>query len=378
MVAVYARDVKDPAQTYDLAAPQLAAYVQPLAHGALAPPFDVRDVSGRPLRLDDDFLAGGPLLLVLVHPEQTEGVQAIAALAAAEPLLAQKDCQVVVISADSHAQRNGALANAHGLTSPLCGDSTGAVFASYGLHKGNAPAARWVLLTQYRQVRAWFDAPRPPSQVLDVVYGLLDDAPMSEAETWRVPHAPVLVVPNVLSRQECADLIESFERGTPLMVRPPRPGELDGNYRIPVYEHNRQDRVDEIIRDQQTLTLLHERLFGRVVPMIRKAFAFDVTRREDLHIARYAGERGGNVMGHRDNVSAATSYRRFALSMNLNDDYDGGEVMFREFGGGGYKGEPGAAMVFSSSLLHEVLETTRGVRYTLISHLFNEQTVARR
>ena len=111
--------------------------------------------------------------------------------------------------------------------------------------------------------------------------------------------------------------------------------------------------------------------------MIKKAFAFDVTRREDLHIARYEGERSGNEMGHRDNVSAATAYRRFALSMNLNDDYEGGEVVFREFSDDGYRGPPGSALIFSSSLLHEVLETTSGVRYTLISHLFNEQTVGR-
>ena len=364
--------------TYDQAAPQLADYVQPLAHGALAIPFEVRDVNGRVLRLDDDFMAGQALLVVFVDAAAEAAGAALHALAAAEPALAGRRARALVIAADSHAERNRALASAHGLGSPVCGDSTGVVFASYGLHKRHGPAVRWVLLTPYRQVRAWFDAPIDPATALDAIHRLLDDAQMSEASTWRVPHAPILVVPNVLTREECAQLIETFERGSPLMVRPPRPGELDGNYRIPVYEHNRQDRIDEIIRNRETLAFLDERLFGRVVPMIRKAFAFDITRREDLHIARYAGERGGNEMGHRDNVSATTAYRRFALSMNLNDDYDGGEVVFREFSNDGYRGEPGAAMVFSSSLLHEVLETTRGVRYTLISHLFNEQTAARR
>ena len=43
----------------------------------------------------------------------------------------------------------------------------------------------------------------------------------------------------------------------------------------------------------------------------------------------------------------------------------------------GYRAPAGTAMVFSSSLLHEVLETTKGVRYNLISHLFNEQSIAR-
>ena len=111
--------------------------------------------------------------------------------------------------------------------------------------------------------------------------------------------------------------------------------------------------------------------------MIQKSFAFEVTRREDLHIARYSGARSGNQMGHRDNTSAATAYRRFALSMSLNDDYEGGEIVFREYSPRGYKPPAGTAMVFSSALLHEVLETTRGVRYNLISHFFNEQTLPR-
>ena len=363
--------------TYDLAAEQLAAYVQPLAHGALAMPFDIRDQDGRSLRLDDDFMAGRPLLLLFVDTSSGSGAAALAALGEAEAELRHRSLRAVVVTTDSHAGRNAELRRQHALAAPLCGDSTGVVFASYGLHKQHGTAVRWVLLTAYRQVRAWYDAPLPAADALDAIRQLLDDGAMSESSTWNVPHAPVLVVPNVLTREECAGLIQSFETGSPLMVRPPRPGEIDGNYRIPVYEHNRQDRVDEILKDQNALTFLDQRLFGRVVPMIKKAFAFDVTRREDLHIARYAGERSGNEMGHRDNVSAATAYRRFALSMNLNDDYEGGEVVFREFSDDGYRGPPGSALIFSSSLLHEVLETTAGVRYTLISHLFNEQTAAR-
>ena len=55
----------------------------------------------------------------------------------------------------------------------------------------------------------------------------------------------------------------------------------------------------------------------------------------------------------------------------------GGEIVFKEFSPRGYRAPAGTAMVFSSSLLHEVLETTKGVRYNLISHLFNEQSIAR-
>jgi hypothetical protein len=164
--------------------------------------------------------------------------------------------------------------------------------------------------------------------------------------------------------------VESVETDTPFMGRQPQPGEIAGNYRIPVYDHHRQDRVDLIIKDPQTPAFLDKRLFGRVVPMIRKAFAFDVTLREDLHIARYVGKREGIVMCHRDNTEPPGAHRRFALSMSLNDDYEGGEIALREFSPRGYRVPAGSATVFSSSLLHEVQETTAGVRYNLISHLF--------
>jgi predicted 2-oxoglutarate/Fe(II)-dependent dioxygenase YbiX len=185
------------------------------------------------------------------------------------------------------------------------------------------------------------------------------------------------MVPNVLTPEECGAVIESFEKGGPFMVRPPRQGEIAGDYKMPVYEHNRQDRVDQIIRDPQMIQFLDERIWARVTPVVKKAFAFEVTRREDLHIARYVGKREGNTMGHRDNTSAATAYRRFALSMSLNDNYEGGEIVFREYSPRGYRPPAGTAMVFSSSLLHEVEETTSGVRYNLISHFFNEESLGR-
>ena len=199
---------------------------------------------------------------------------------------------------------------------------------------------------------------------------ILNAARAAEELRWAPPHAPILAVPHVLSPEECAGLIAAVETDAPFFVRRPQAGELSGNYKVPVYDHHRQDRVDLVIRNRDTLALLDERIFGRVTPMIKKAFAFDVTRREDLHIARYVGRREGFAIGHRDNVEPAVAHRRFALSISLNDDYEGGAIAFREFSPRGYRVPAGTAMVFSSSLLHEVEETTSGVRYNLISHLF--------
>lgn len=368
----------DSSSTYDIAAPYLEPYVQALWPGALAMPIETRDQDGRRLSLADDHLSGRSLLLLLINGAAEEAATALLeAIADRYDGLEAVDCTVIAVNADSDAAANQRLRRSSGFPWPVASDSTGAIFASYGLHKDNGPDTRLVLLTPLRQIRVWFDAPTDIEETLDKIMSAIEDEQCNSELRWAPPHAPILLVPNVLSPEECGRLIESFETREPFMVRPPRPGEIAGNYKIPVYEHDRQDRVDQIIKDPNTIKFLDERLFGRVTPMIRKAFAFDVTRHEDLHIARYVGKRGGYEMGHRDNTSAATSYRRFALSMSLNDDYEGGGIVFKEFSPRPYRAPAGTAMVFSSSLLHEVQETTSGTRYNLISHLFNEQVMQR-
>ncbi|MEM7083924.1 MAG: redoxin domain-containing protein [Pseudomonadota bacterium] len=362
--------------TYELASTLLRDYVQPLWPGAHALPFNLRDQDGRPLGMNDDHLAGRALLVLLINAraDAEQAQQIMRAVALRCDQLADMEVAVLAVSADSDGAANRQLQNQSGFRWPILGDSTGAVFASFGVHKASDQPSRAVVLSPSRQVRAWFDLREDIEAELGAAMNECNPD-SSGAGYWTTTHAPVLQVPAVLSREECAQLIRLFEQDEPLMIRPPQAGELPGNYKIPVYEHNRQDRVDQIIKDQQTLAFLDERIFGRVVPMIKKAFAYEVTRREDLHIARYVGKRSGNQMGHRDNVSAATAYRRFALSLNLNDDYDGGEVQFKEYGNQRYKSPAGSALVFSSALLHEVLETTQGTRYTLISHFFNEQSL---
>ena len=368
----------DEQSTYDIAAPYLEPYVQTLWPGAFAMPFDTRDQDGRRLSLADDHLSGRSLLLAFINGAPEESCTALLkAVADRRDGLDAVDCTVIAINADSDASSNKRLRESSGFPWPVATDSTGAIFALYGLHKENGPEIRLVLLTPLRQIRVWFDAPLEIDETLAKIMSVIEYEQSDNELRWAPPHAPVLMVPNVLSPEECGRLIESFETGQPFMVRPPRPGEIAGNYKIPVYEHDRQDRVDQIIKDPETIKLLDERIFGRVTPMIKKAFAFEVTRREDLHIARYVGKRGGHEMGHRDNTSAATAYRRFALSMSLNDNYEGGGIVFKEFSPRPYTAPAGTAMVFSSSLLHEVQETTSGTRYNLISHLFNEQSLQR-
>ncbi len=361
----------DTRPSYQIAAPSIRPYVRPLWHGALVTPYEARDEQGRKINLADDHVSGQHLLLAFLgEPGSEHAAQLLQALTELETAFEAANVTVIAVSANADAKHNNALKRANNFPWPIASDPSGAFFALYGLHKGSDTANRLVWVTPYRQIRMWFDFEGGAGAALDTIMDALNSSRAAQEAQWSPPHAPILVVPGVLSPEECGKLVESVVTETPFMVRQPQPGEVPGNYRVPVYDHYRQDRIDLIIKDPNTLKLLDERIFGRVTPMIKKAFAFDVQRREDLHIARYFGAREGFEMGHRDNTDAPGAHRKFALSISLNDDYEGGGIAFKEFSPKGYRVPAGSAMVFSSSLLHEVQETTEGVRYNLISHFF--------
>ena len=365
--------------TYQTASGHIAEYVLSLEPGCLATTFETYDELGRKLKLEEDYLSGRHLVLVFLNSFDTAtNLDILKAFSAKQADFERLHCAVLAVSANSNARENLELKRQANFAWPVLGDASGQVFAGYGLHKLHGPAHRSVLLTPLRQVRTWHDAVETVNGSIEDMLKMMQDHSATVSDRWSTPFAPVLQVPNVLSSAECAQAIESFETGTPFFVRPPRPNEYEGTFKVPVYEHNRQDRIDSIVQDKNLSDMLDKRIWGRVIPMIQKAFAFTVTRRELLHIARYAGERNGVDMGHRDNTEPAGAHRRFALSLNLNDDFEGAEIFFKEFSQHGYKPSAGSALVFSSSLLHEVGAITRGTRYVLITNLFNDESIGKR
>jgi len=188
-------------------------------------------------------------------------------------------------------------------------------------------------------------------------------------------HPPVLLVPDVLSPADCQNLMSVYTmRGNEFV--PPGHMTLQGrttDCKMYVDDYGREDRVDHWVIEQDTNQLLDKRLAGRLFPEIRRAFQYNVTRREHYRIATYTGARRGEHHGHRDNSEELVAHRRFAVTFNLNtENYQGGAIRFPEFGDQRYRPPSGAAIVFSSSLLHEVLEVEGGRRFALLAFLFGE------
>lgn len=181
--------------------------------------------------------------------------------------------------------------------------------------------------------------------------------------------APVLVLPRVFEPALCRRLIELYEAdgGTDSGFMLERDGKTVGAYNP---EHKR--RRDCTVADATLQAVIRNRVSRRIAPEMRKAFQFEATRIERYLVACYDGAEGGHFRAHRDNTTPGTAHRRFAVTINLNEDFEGGELWFPEFGPRRYRPPAGGAVVFSCSLLHEATPVTSGRRYAVLPFLYDD------
>jgi hypothetical protein len=166
--------------------------------------------------------------------------------------------------------------------------------------------------------------------------------------------APVLLLERVVDPSLGEALIEYWQSGSKIANEVAS----DAGNTVNADIKRRQDvRLD----DPTLFVQLRDCLVRRVVPTILQAFHTRINVIEAPLIGCY-GAGDGWFRRHRDNTSRSNAHRQFAISVNLNEDYDGGEVRFPEFGRELYRPVMGGAVVFSCSLLHEALPVTRGRR----------------
>ncbi len=127
------------------------------------------------------------------------------------------------------------------------------------------------------------------------------------------------------------------------------------------------------VRDQ-----IRGQIVRRLVPAIDRFFQFSPTRMDRYIVASYDSAIGGHFHRHRDNINIGAQHRRFAVTINLNKDYDGCDLVFPEFGRRTYRAPAGGAIVFSCGALHQVTPVTRGTRYAFLAFLYGEADAALR
>lgn len=184
------------------------------------------------------------------------------------------------------------------------------------------------------------------------------------------PQAPVLTIPYIFEPELCKALVDYYDRAG---------GEDSGFMRevngrtVGVIDYGHKRRRDCSIEDAELRRACMVRIHDRLVPEIRKAYQFSVTRMERYIVACYDGTDNAHFRAHRDNTTKGTAHRRFAVSLFLNaGEYEGGYLRFPEFGSGLYSAPSGGAVVFSCSMLHEATPVTKGRRLMFLPFLYDD------
>jgi predicted 2-oxoglutarate/Fe(II)-dependent dioxygenase YbiX len=308
---------------------------QPLGIGERGPDFVLSGPTGAPTRFY--ALAGGrPTALVFGHEATSPAVAELSGLVAE-----RDDVSVIAIEEQS-------VAEAYGVAS-------------------SQPTV--VVLDPDLRAVGFVTGDNPGAEVVALLDAAIHRGPATEVRA----QAPVLFVPRVLDASLRDRLIRRSEDEGSAATGVEM---TSGGGRAEVLDAAFKQRRDHTVGDPDLLRELSSVVGHRVIPEIRKAFAFRATRFEGFKLACYDASTGGFFRPHRDNLSSSTSHRVFALTINLNDDYAGGQLRFPEYGNQLYRPDAGVALVFSCAHLHEVRDVTAGRRFVLLSFLYGEPASA--
>ena len=208
-----------------------------------------------------------------------------------------------------------------------------------------------------------------PIESIDAVLDQLAAARQAEDATSTVAFPPILIAPRIFEPAFCRTLLDYFAGET--AEESGFAVDVDGRTVTHVAAHLKR-REDVGITDETLLDGVMQRLEGRLLPLIERSFAWRPTDIERFLICRYAAGNQGFFSAHRDNVTAGTAHRKFAVSINLNaEDHVGGDIRFPEFSHQTFRPPTGGAAVFACGLLHEVTPVTAGQRFTLVPFLYD-------
>ena len=249
-------------------------------------------------------------------------------------------------------------------------DQDGAVSREFGA--GEMP--RTVILDPMLRAIAdiaWDNPQGHANMVRTVVQGL----PPVDDSAGVPMFAPALMVPRVFSFGICDFLTQFYE--TQGAVDSGFQFDVDGKT-VTLSDWRLKRRSDVPVGVPEVRELIRDHIVRRLVGPIERYFQFKVTRMDRYIVACYDSAVAAHFHRHRDNVNAGAQHRRFAISINLNKDFDGGDLVFPEFGRKTYRPSEGGALVFSCGALHQVTPVTRGKRYAFLAFMYGEEDVAKR
>ncbi|MBS1103207.1 2OG-Fe(II) oxygenase [Gluconobacter sp. Dm-62] len=306
-------------------------------------------------------MTGGRRTLLLFFPSSTDPAinDVLQQLSRYADVLNRKDCLFLGVTLDAADAEH--LKTRSGLKS-VCFlyDSDRTCHDAFGIAK-NAPPG-WIELDPMMHVLNTHLHSPGLEQLL--FPALLQKATASQRDR----PVPVLMLDHVLEPAFCETLIQYH------LSHNPQPSPIltsdAAGHPIRTIAPSFKRRLDTPLRDRQIVTDLQNRIIRRVVPEIFRAFRFQATQMDRMLVSSYDATDSGFFDAHRDNTVPSSAHRQFAVSLNLNEGYDGGELIFPEFGQQTFKAPAGGAIVFSCALLHAVQPVTAGRRYACLPFVY--------
>jgi hypothetical protein len=334
----------------------------PLSPGEPAPWFKAPTASSPEFHFDT--AAGRYVLLVFLPVEDAARAAALQAIVAHQALLDEFQRTAFVVVRDPQTVKPDR--DILGLRWFI--DADGAVSRLYGaLDEAGGAYPHWLLLDPTLRVLM-----RAPIGQAEAVFARMAALPPAAEHAGVATPAPILIAPRIFEGDLCRRLIELHAAGASRFT-----GVMRDRGDVTVAEMDElKVRRDVLVEDEALREEIRERLETRLFPLIERAFAFRPTRIERYLVSCYDAEDGGLFHPHRDNLTFGTAHRKFAASINLNDDFEGGDLRFAEFGPQAYRPPAGGAVVFACGLLHEAQRVARGRRYAFLPFLYDEAGAA--
>ena len=324
----------------------------PLSPGQPAPWFTAPTPSNPEFVFDS--AAGRYVLMLFLPADAAERVAALRALAANQALFDDVRAAAFVVVRDP--ETIGGLKDIRGLRWIL--DSDGAVSRRFG-----AETPHWLLLDPTLRAMAAEDMSRT-----EALFQRIRSLPPPGEHAGAPMHAPVLIAPRIFEPELCRTLIDLHKADGGEYTGVMR----DAGDRTVMVMDELKVRRDIAVGDPALQAAIRERLEQRLFPLIERAFAFAVTRIERYLVSCYDAADQAVFHPHRDNTTFGTAHRKFACSLNLNDDFEGGDLRFAEFGPATYRAPAGGAVVFACGLMHEATRVTAGRRYAFLPFFYDE------
>lgn len=358
-----------------------------LEPGDRGPFFVLRAEDGDNLSPLDDRHAGRTAVVIL-RPGQSDpaGLGVLDSFNQRRDAFAALGANLFLVTRDGQSANQAQKAE-RGLAFPVLSDPEGKVFEAFGLAPNVTAGATGVtgatgatiVLDEDFRIATMLGGAAGDKEARFALAAAKELASLRPTGSLR-GHAPVLVLPRVLSPQDCERLIAVWHRDVRvwdsdgLTSRGHDEETTDFKVRIETYGKILQ----HIIKDPDLTASLDALCGRRINPEIQKAFQTKVSQREDYRIACYDAGEAGALAAHRDNPTPQTRHRRFTFTIALNaatgggETFEGGGLRFPEYGAQVYQVETGTAIVWSAALLHEVPAVTKGRRFVLGAHLYGE------